>query len=66
MKPSWSVFGTEDHPIATELHRFSHGRAGSTVTEVEGASHFAMVSNPEVVAGVIRDAVKASEANLVA
>jgi pimeloyl-ACP methyl ester carboxylesterase len=65
-KPSWSVFGTEDHPIATELHRFSQGRAGSTATEVEGASHFAMVSNPEVVAGVIRDAVKASEANLVA
>ena len=40
-KPSWSVFGTGDHPIATELHRFSYARAGSTVTEIEGASHFA-------------------------
>src|SRR6476661_7782354 len=53
-KPSWGVFGTGDRPIAPELHRFSLGRAGSTVTEVEGASHFAMVSKPEVVAGVIR------------
>jgi pimeloyl-ACP methyl ester carboxylesterase len=60
------VFGTEDHPIATELHRFSYGRAGSTVTEVEGASHFVMLSNPDVVAGVIREAVTASAARKVA
>jgi pimeloyl-ACP methyl ester carboxylesterase len=66
VKPSWGVFGTGDHPIATELHRFSYGRAGSTVTEVEGASHFVMMSNPDVVAGVIRDAVMSSAANLVA
>jgi pimeloyl-ACP methyl ester carboxylesterase len=65
-KPSWSVFGTGDHPIATELHRFAHARAGSTVTEIEGASHFAMVSQPEVVAGVIRDAVTSPAANLAA
>ena len=65
-KPSWGVFGTGDRPIAPELHRFSNGRAGSTVTEIEGASHFAMVSKPEVVAGVIRDAVKSAAADLVA
>jgi pimeloyl-ACP methyl ester carboxylesterase len=65
-KPTWSVFGTGDHPIALELHRFTNGRAGSAVTEIEGASHFAMVSKPEVVAGVIRDAVTSSTANLVA
>ena len=65
-KPSWGVFGTGDRPIAPELHRFSLGRADSTVTEVEGASHFAMVSKPEVVAGVIRDAVVSSAANLAA
>ena len=63
--PSWAVFGTGDHPIALELHRFSCGRAGSTVTEIEGASHFAMVSKPDVVAGVIRDAVTSSLAHLV-
>ena len=65
-KPSWGVFGTGDQPITPQLHRFSFDRAGSTVTEVEGASHFVMVSNPEVVAGVIRDAVTSSAANLVA
>jgi len=66
VKPSWAVFGTADQPIATQLHRFSYERAGSIVTEVEGASHFVMLSSPAVVAGVIRDAVTASTANLVA
>jgi pimeloyl-ACP methyl ester carboxylesterase len=66
VKPSWAVFGTEDHPIATELHRFSYGRAGSTVTQVEGASHFVMLSKPDVVAGVIHEAVTASAARKVA
>ena len=65
-KPSWGVFGTGDIPIAPELHRFSLDRAGSTVTEIEGASHFALVSKAEVVAGVIRDAVMSSVANTVA
>jgi hypothetical protein len=36
------------------------------VTELEGASHFAMISKPEVVAGVIRDAVMSSAERLVA
>src|SRR5258708_9225243 len=66
VKPSWGVFGTGDQPIAPALHRFSYDRAGSTVTEVEGASHFVMLSEPEVVAGVIRKAAKACAANLVA
>jgi pimeloyl-ACP methyl ester carboxylesterase len=60
------VFGTGDQPIAPQLHRFSFDRAGSTVTEVEGASHFVMVSKPEVVAGVIHDAVESTAAHLVA
>jgi pimeloyl-ACP methyl ester carboxylesterase len=59
-KPSWGVFGTADQPIAPQLHRFSHERAGSKVTEVEGASHFVMLSHPDAVAGVIRQAVTAS------
>jgi pimeloyl-ACP methyl ester carboxylesterase len=65
-KPSWGVFGTADQPVAPELHRFSFGRAGSTVTEIEGASHFAMVSKPNIVAGVIRDAVNSAAAGLAA
>jgi pimeloyl-ACP methyl ester carboxylesterase len=65
-KPSWAVFGTADLPVAAELQRFEYARAGSTVTEVEGASHFLMRSNPDVVAGVIRLAAMTSTANPVA
>jgi pimeloyl-ACP methyl ester carboxylesterase len=65
-KPSWAVFGTADHPVASELHRFQYARAGTTVTEVEGASHFLMLSRPGIVAGVIREAVMACTANRVA
>ena len=56
-KPSWAVFGTADRPVAPELHRFGYARAGSIVTEVDGASHFLLLSKPDVVAGVIREAV---------
>jgi pimeloyl-ACP methyl ester carboxylesterase len=65
-KPSWAVFGTADRPVAPELQRFEYARAGSTVTEVEGASHFVMLSKPDVVAGVIREAAMAFAANPVA
>ena len=65
-KQSWAVFGTADLPVAPGLHRFSYDLAGSTVTEVEGASHFVMMSQPGIVAGVIREAVRACAANPVA
>jgi pimeloyl-ACP methyl ester carboxylesterase len=45
---------------------FTYCRVGSALTEIEGASHFSMVLHPEVVAGVIRDAVTASVASLAA
>jgi pimeloyl-ACP methyl ester carboxylesterase len=66
LKPSWAVFGTADQPIAPQLHRFSYDRAGSEVTEVEGASHFVMLSKPDVVARVIREAAMASAPHPVA
>jgi pimeloyl-ACP methyl ester carboxylesterase len=62
-KPSWAVFGTGDLPVGPALHRFQYDRAGSTVTEVEGASHFLMLSEPDVVARVIREAVIALTAS---
>jgi pimeloyl-ACP methyl ester carboxylesterase len=65
-KPSWAVFGTGDLPVAPALHRFSYDRADSKVTEVDGASHLLMLSQPEIVAGVIRDAVTALTATAVA
>jgi pimeloyl-ACP methyl ester carboxylesterase len=66
VKASWGVFGTGDQPISPQLHRFSYERAGSTVTEIEGASHFVLLSNPDVVAGVIREAVQACSADVAA
>src|SRR3954453_3444990 len=62
-KPSWAVFGTGDQPIAPQLHRFSYERAGTKVTEIDGASHFVMLSQPDAVAGVIHEAVMACAAN---
>jgi hypothetical protein len=61
------VFGTGDRPVAPELHRFQYDRTGSTVTEIDGASHFGvMLSKPDVVAGVIREAALAIAAERVA
>jgi hypothetical protein len=60
------VFGTGDLPVAPALHRFSYDRAGSRVTEVEGASHLIMLSRPDIVAGVIHGAVIASTVSAVA
>jgi len=60
------VFGTADQPIAPQLHRFSYDRAGSKVTEVDGASHFVLLSKPDVVAGVIREAVTAGATSVAA
>ena len=65
-KPSWAVFGTGDRPVAPELHRFSYSRAGSKITEVDGASHLLMLSQPEIVASVIREAVVVSRASAAA
>ena len=61
--PSWAVFGTADQPVAPELQRFAYDRAGSTVTEIEGASHLVMKSQPDIVAGVIRETVIATAVN---
>jgi pimeloyl-ACP methyl ester carboxylesterase len=57
-KPSWAVLPTADGAIHPEVHRFSYDRIGATVTEVEGASHAVMLSRPEIVAAVVRTAVR--------
>jgi pimeloyl-ACP methyl ester carboxylesterase/MFS family permease len=58
-KPSWGVLPTADGAIHPDLHRFSYDRMGAMVTEVEGASHAVMLSRPDVVGEVVRDAVHA-------
>ena len=59
-KPSWGIVPTADTTINPDVHRFGFQRAGMTVREVEGASHAVALSRPEVVADVIRAAVRAT------
>ena len=56
--PSWAVVATGDKAAGTDVVRSMAERAGATITEVDG-SHVIMVSNPEVVANVILEAVAA-------
>jgi pimeloyl-ACP methyl ester carboxylesterase len=58
-RPSWGVLPTADGCINPDVHRFSYERMGATVTEIEGSSHVAMISNPKIVAEVVRTAVHA-------
>jgi pimeloyl-ACP methyl ester carboxylesterase len=55
-KPSWAVVATGDKAAGTDVVRSMAQRAGAKVTEVEG-SHVIMVSQPQVVADVIMQAV---------
>jgi pimeloyl-ACP methyl ester carboxylesterase len=56
--PSWAVVATGDKAAGTDLTRSMAERAGATITEVD-ASHVVLVSQPEAVADVILEAVKA-------
>jgi pimeloyl-ACP methyl ester carboxylesterase len=58
-RPSWAVLPTADRAIDPGVHHFSYERAGSTVTEIEGASHVSMISHPKEVAEVVKAAVRA-------
>jgi pimeloyl-ACP methyl ester carboxylesterase len=56
--PSWAVVATSDKAAGTDVTRPHAERAGATITEIE-ASHVVMVSQPQAVADVILEAVKA-------
>jgi pimeloyl-ACP methyl ester carboxylesterase len=55
--PSWAVVATGDRAAGTDVIRSMAERAGATITEVEGASHVVMVSQPQTVTDVILEAV---------
>jgi pimeloyl-ACP methyl ester carboxylesterase len=58
--PSWFVIGAADRNIPAAVQRFGADRAGARGTrEVADGSHALAVSNPEVIAETIRDAVGA-------
>jgi pimeloyl-ACP methyl ester carboxylesterase len=54
-RPSWYLVATDDRMIPPSDQRAMARRAGSTVTEV-AASHAVYLSQPSVVADVIRRA----------
>jgi pimeloyl-ACP methyl ester carboxylesterase len=64
-KPSWYIVATEDKTIQPDLERFFAKRMNATTYEVE-SSHVIMLSQPEFVLDVIRDAVAAVEKDAVA
>jgi pimeloyl-ACP methyl ester carboxylesterase len=56
-KPSWYIVGKNDRTVNPELERFVAKRMGATTVEVE-SSHVPMLSRPEVVIDVIRQAAE--------
>ncbi|MDR7372975.1 alpha/beta fold hydrolase, partial [Flavobacterium aquidurense] len=57
-KPSWYILCTDDHTVHPDLQRWVSKRMGAKVTEVV-SSHVPMLSNPQVVIDVIREAASA-------
>ncbi|GGI48487.1 pimeloyl-ACP methyl ester carboxylesterase [Agromyces flavus] len=58
--PSWYLVASSDRVIPPAAERAMAARAGATTVEIE-SSHVAMISHPDEVASLIRDAVTASE-----
>lgn len=53
--PSWAAVATNDRAIAPDLERFQAKRAGSHTVEID-ASHVVMISHPDAITDLIRDA----------
>jgi pimeloyl-ACP methyl ester carboxylesterase len=56
--PSWAVVPTGDRAAGSDVVRSMAQRAGATITEAEG-SHVIMISQPQIVTAVIRQAIDA-------
>jgi len=54
--PSWAVVATGDKAAGSDVVRAMAQRAGAAITEVEG-SHVIMISQPQAVTDVIRQAI---------
>ena len=57
-KPSWYIVGKNDRTVHPDMERFVAKRMGATTYEFD-SSHVPMLSQPERVLDVIRDAAKA-------
>lgn len=57
-KPAWGIVASSDIVINPDVERFGYERAQMKVTEVD-SSHLLMLSHPDEVVGVIREALAA-------
>jgi pimeloyl-ACP methyl ester carboxylesterase len=57
-KPSWYIVANNDRTVHPDLERFAANRMGATTSDVD-SSHVPMLSHPEIVLDVIRDAAGA-------
>ena len=62
-KPSWYIVATNDHTVHPDLERAAAKRMGATTHEV-ASSHVPMLSHPEFVLDVIRNAATVVEESL--
>ena len=62
-KPSWYIVGANDHTVNPELERAAAARMGAKTYEFD-TSHVPMVSRPDLVLGVVRDAAQAVQESL--
>ncbi|PYX62454.1 MAG: alpha/beta hydrolase, partial [Acidobacteria bacterium] len=60
-KPSWYIVGKKDRTVHPDLERAMAKRMGATTYELD-SSHVPMLSQPERVLAVIRDAATAVQA----
>ena len=56
--PSWYLVASQDRVIPPEAERAMAARAGSTTVEID-SSHVAMISHPDEVADLIKQAIAA-------
>jgi pimeloyl-ACP methyl ester carboxylesterase len=56
-RPVWAVLPTADRCIDPGVHHFSYERMKAQITEIDGASHVAMISHPKEVAEVVMTAL---------
>ncbi len=61
-KPSWYIVANQDRTVDPDLQRFFAARMGATTYEVE-SSHMVMLSHPEFVIDVIREAAQALQSS---
>lgn len=61
--PSWYLVASSDRTIPAEAERFMAERAGAHTVEID-SSHVAMISHPDAVSKLIRDAARAAESAL--